>query len=66
PDVMILTTALTTTQAARKLGVSRSRILQLVGAGRLRTSRFGSAHMIREADLAQFRRLKRGRPRHPY
>jgi len=61
--MVILTTALTTQQAARKLGVTRSRVLQLVLAGRLRTQRFGVAHMIREADLLKFRRLRRGRPR---
>lgn len=53
---------LTTAQAAERLGVTRQRIHQLIQEGRLPTSRFGRAHMIREEDLELVEDRPTGRP----
>ena len=55
---------LTTSQAAKLLHVSASRVRQLVGDGKLRAVRFGArALQLDEADVREFRRGKNGRPR---
>jgi len=53
---------LTTTGAARRLGISRRRVLAYVAAGRLPAQRFGVAWMIQADDLAVLVRRKPGRP----
>ena len=54
---------LTTKQAAKILGVNRSRVLQLIGAGRLPAKKFGWVWMIREQDLEKVKNRKTGRPK---
>jgi len=53
---------LTTQQAAERLGITDSRVRQLVLEGRLPAQRFGRSHMIRAADLKAVEGMKRGRP----
>ena len=53
---------LTTNEAAECLGVSRRRVLQLIGEGRLPTEKAGDMHLINPADLAAVRVRKPGRP----
>jgi excisionase family DNA binding protein len=53
---------LTTQQAAERLGLTDSRVRQLVLEGRLPAQKFGHLHMIREGDLSLVSHIKRGRP----
>ena len=53
---------LTTQQVAERLGITDSRVRQLVLEGRLPAQRFGRSHMIRAADLKAVEGMKRGRP----
>lgn len=54
---------LTTADAARELGISQSRVLKLIAAGRIKpTQRLGNMWLIRRADLAGVRERKPGRP----
>lgn len=53
---------LTTQQAAEKLGLTDSRVRQLILEGRLPAQKFGHLNMIREQDLALVEDIKRGRP----
>ena len=54
---------LTTQEAAAELGVTDSRVRQLIIDGKLPAQRFGRSHMIRRSDLAQVEVGNRGRPR---
>jgi excisionase family DNA binding protein len=53
---------LTTQQAAERLGITDSRVRQLVLEGRLPAQKFGRSNMIRAADLKAVEGIKRGRP----
>lgn len=56
---------LTTGQAAVYLGVSPSRIRQLILEGRLKSQKLGRDHIISESDISYFAKhgkKKRGRP----
>jgi excisionase family DNA binding protein len=53
---------LTTAQAARELGVSPSRVRQLVLAGRLRATKLGRDLLIDPRDLDAVRDRRPGRP----
>jgi excisionase family DNA binding protein len=53
---------LTTQQAAERLGLTDSRVRQLVLEGRLPAQKFGHLNMIRVQDLALVADIKRGRP----
>jgi excisionase family DNA binding protein len=53
---------LTTQQAAERLGITDSRVRQLVLEGRLPAQKFGHLNMIREQDLELVSDIKRGRP----
>ena len=53
---------LTTTDAARRLGVSQRRVQALIGAGRLPAERYGRDWLIRVDALAAVRDRKPGRP----
>jgi excisionase family DNA binding protein len=53
---------LTTQQAAERLGLTDSRVRQLILEGRLPAQKFGHLNMIREKDLAVVADIKRGRP----
>jgi excisionase family DNA binding protein len=54
--------SLTTQQAAEKLGVTVSRVRQLVLAGRLPAEKFGRDLVIKESDLKFVEDRKPGRP----
>jgi excisionase family DNA binding protein len=56
-------TSLTTQQAAERLGVTVSRVRQLVLQGRLPAEKFGRDLMIKESDLSLVADRKTGRPR---
>ncbi len=53
---------LTTTQAAKALGVNNSRVRQFILAGRLPAQKFGHIWLIHEKDLAKVADRKTGRP----
>jgi site-specific DNA-methyltransferase (adenine-specific) len=56
----------TTEEAAEFLGVTPSRIRQLILEDRLKSQKFGRDHLIAESDLkkfAQYGKKKRGRPK---
>jgi excisionase family DNA binding protein len=54
---------LTTTQAAKELGISRVRVVALIAAGRLKADKMGRDWMIRRKSLAVVRVRKPGRPK---
>ncbi|HEY0320110.1 MAG TPA: helix-turn-helix domain-containing protein [Pyrinomonadaceae bacterium] len=53
---------LTTEQAAAELGVSDSRVRQLILEGKLPAQKFGRSHMIKRSDLKNVEIGNRGRP----
>jgi excisionase family DNA binding protein len=53
---------LTTQEAAERLGLTDSRVRQLVLEGRSPAQKFGHLNMIREQDLQLVSNIKRGRP----
>ncbi len=53
---------LTTQQAAAELGVTDSRVRQLIIDGKLPAQRFGRSHMIRRSDLKDVAIGNVGRP----
>lgn len=56
---------LTTEEAAKKLGVSASRVRQLISENRLESKKLGRDHLIEEEQVKYFAkkgRKKRGRP----
>jgi len=56
---------LTTLEAAKKLKVTRQRIIALIKKGRLKASKFGKAWMIEEKDFIIFKKTPR-RIGHPF
>ena len=54
---------LTTQEAAAELGVTDSRVRQLVLDGKLPARKFGRSHMIKRSDLKLVVTGHRGRPR---
>jgi excisionase family DNA binding protein len=54
---------LTTQQAADELGVTQSRVIAMIGAGRLKASKVGMQWLIDRKDLAKVRNRKPGRPK---
>ena len=54
--------ALTTQEAAERLGITAIRVRQLIGAGRLPAEKFGRDYMIKEEDLELVADRKPGRP----
>lgn len=53
---------LTTQQTAAELGVSASRVRQLIIEGKLPAQRFGRSHMIKRSDLKRVEVGNVGRP----
>lgn len=53
---------LTTQQAAAELGVTDSRVRQLIIDGKLPAQKFGRSHMIKRSDLKDVVIGNRGRP----
>ena len=54
---------LTTEQAAKKLKLSRRRVIALITSDKLPASKFGKSYVIQESDLAKLRNRKPGRPK---
>jgi excisionase family DNA binding protein len=54
---------LTTQEAAEELGVTDSRVRQLIIDGKLPAQKFGRSHMIKRSDLKDVEIGNRGRPR---
>lgn len=54
---------ITTQQAAAELGITDSRVRQLIIDGKLAAQRFGRSHMIKRSDLKDVVIGNRGRPR---
>lgn len=54
---------LTTKQAAEKLGVTESRIRQLIAEGRLKSEKLGHINVILEKDLGKIAPRPIGRPK---
>jgi excisionase family DNA binding protein len=54
---------ITTTDAAARLGVSVRRVVQMIGAGRMRAKKIGRDWIIDERNLAAVADRKPGRPR---
>jgi excisionase family DNA binding protein len=54
---------LTTQQAAAELGVTQSRVIAMIGAGRLKANKIGMQWLIEKKDLAKVRNRKPGRPK---
>lgn len=53
---------LTAKQAAQRLEISEQRVRALIAAGRLKATKHGKSHMIRERDLEAVAERKPGRP----
>jgi excisionase family DNA binding protein len=53
---------LTTNEAARILGLTDTRIRQLILSGKLPSKKFGRDHMINREDLSLIENRKNGRP----
>lgn len=53
---------LTTVEAARRLGVTRRRVLALIEAGRLKAVRFGCAYALKAEDVDALTVRIQGRP----
>jgi excisionase family DNA binding protein len=53
---------LTTEEAAHALGITTSRVRQMIRAQQLPATRFGKAHLIYEKDLELVRERPIGRP----
>jgi excisionase family DNA binding protein len=56
---------MTTVQAAKTLGVTKSRVNALINAGRLPAQKIGIQWLIDRKDLAKVRIRKPGRPKKP-
>jgi len=59
---------LTTEEAAKYLGVSSSRVRQLISEERLHSVKYGRDHLIRQSEVERFAKSgkkRRGRPRKP-
>jgi excisionase family DNA binding protein len=54
---------LSTTEAAHELGVSQSRVRQLIGQQRIAVEKIGGRNFMWLADLAAVRQRPNGRPR---
>ena len=57
--------AITVSEAAGILGVTRQRVLQYIDEGKLPAQRIGPIYVVRRADLEPLKHVKRGRPRKP-
>jgi excisionase family DNA binding protein len=53
---------LTVTEAAERLGLSRSTVLNQIRAGAIRSERIGRLWVISEDEVERYRREHRGRP----
>lgn len=54
---------ITTADASLILGVNSSRVRQLIGAGRIKTTKFGSVHLIEPSALKGVMIRSPGRPK---
>ncbi len=51
------------TETAKRLGVIRQRVLQLINAGKLPAVKVGTTYVIKESDLEFVKDRKTGRPK---
>lgn len=56
------TKLLTTSEVAKKLGVTRWRVSQLIKDGRLKAEKYGQIYLIKEEDIEIVKERKVGRP----
>lgn len=56
---------ITTNEAARVLGVTRQRVLQLIQDGRLKADKFANVYMIQRGALSHIEEKPMGRPPKP-
>lgn len=56
-------TYISTSEAAEILGVTRQRVLQLIGQGRLKATKVANIYLIRKTDLSAVEERKPGRPK---
>jgi excisionase family DNA binding protein len=56
---------LSVTEAAKRLGVIRQRVFQLIQSGKLPAVKVGSQYVIKESDLELVKDRKTGRPPKP-
>lgn len=56
---------ISTNEAAKALGVTRQRVLQLIQDGRLKAEKFASVYMIRRDALSNIEEKPMGRPPKP-
>lgn len=54
---------LTSSQAAKKLGVTPRRVIAMITAGQLHSEKFGHIHMIHESDLAKIPDVRKPGPK---
>ena len=54
---------MTTNDAAARLNVSTRRVVQMIGAGRLKAKKYGHIWLVDERNLAAVADRKPGRPR---
>jgi excisionase family DNA binding protein len=55
----------TTTEAAKMLGVSGSRIRELLASGQIPGTKHGPVWVIRRRDVEAYKKLEPGSPGHP-
>jgi excisionase family DNA binding protein len=55
-------TYLSTNEAAKLLGITRQRVIQLINKGRLKASKFAKVYMIKQEDLKAVEVRVPGRP----
>lgn len=56
-------TVVTTSEAAKIMGVSRRRVIAYIESGQLPAERFGLAYTIQLTDIKRLKRRPAGRPR---
>ena len=54
---------ITTREASKILGVNKSRVIQLILAGRLKATKLGNMYVMKEKDLEKVKNRKPGRPK---
>jgi excisionase family DNA binding protein len=57
---------LTTREAAKRLGLTRARINQLIRSGYIKAKRFGQVYQIAEEDLAAAKWNRKPGPKGPF
>ncbi len=61
-EARLVSEPITTVEAARRLGVSRRRVLQFIEQGRIEARFFANTYMVDTESVAAFKRQPPGRP----